>query len=106
MIESYFRPVFHRLLINPVVMNIVRYTRWSPIAFTFIAGLFGVLGAVLLWLGHPYIACLLILLSGYFDAMDGALARERNLSTSKGAVLDIVVEKYGLQILILILVFH
>ena len=93
MIESYFRPVFHRLLINPVVMRIARQTCWKPIAFTFIAGFLGILGAVALWLGYPVIACLFILSSGYLDAIDGALAREKGMSTSKGAVLDIVMDR-------------
>jgi len=93
MIESYFRPVFQRILIDPVVDKIERHTRWTPISLTYVAGFVGVLSAIFLWLGDPDTACLLLLLSGYLDAIDGSLARKKKLSSSKGAVLDIVMDR-------------
>ena len=93
MIESYLRPAFQRILIDPVVSRIERHTRWTPMALTYVAGLFGVLSAILLWLGNPDTAVVMLLLSGYLDAVDGSLARKKNVSSSKGAVLDIVMDR-------------
>lgn len=93
MIESYLRPAFQRMFVNPVVNGIMRYTSWTPIALTYVAGIAGILTAVMLYLGYPDISCLLILFSGYLDAVDGTLAREKSMSSPKGAVLDIVMDR-------------
>lgn len=93
MIESYLRPAFQRILIDPVVGQIQRHTRWTPMGLTYVAGLLGVLSAVALWFGDSDIAVLLLLLSGYMDAVDGTLARKKEISSSKGAVLDIVMDR-------------
>ena len=93
MIESYLRPAFEKIFIEPVVGKIDKHTPWTPIGLTYVAGLLGVLSAILLWLGYPGMACLLLLFSGYLDAVDGSLARKKKLSSSKGAVLDIVMDR-------------
>jgi len=93
MLESYLRPTFQKYFIDPVVGQIDRRTRWTPIGLTYVAGLTGVLSAVMLWLGDPDAACFLLLLSGYLDAVDGSLARKKSISSSKGAVLDIVMDR-------------
>ncbi len=93
MIEFYLRPAFEKIFIDPVVGQIDKHTRWTPVGLTYVAGLLGVLSAILLWLGDPDMACLLLLFSGYLDAVDGSLARKKNISSSKGAVLDIVMDR-------------
>jgi len=93
MIETYLRPAFQRILVDPVVSDIARYTWITPIFLTYFAGLIGILSAVFVALGHADIACVFILISGYLDALDGSLARKKAMSSPKGAVLDIVMDR-------------
>ncbi len=44
-------------------------------------------------LGRPYLGLLLFVLSAYFDAVDGAVARIRGLPTPGGAFLDSFVDR-------------
>jgi CDP-diacylglycerol--glycerol-3-phosphate 3-phosphatidyltransferase len=73
---------FNRIGLHPNTMTIM--------------GLAGTLsGAVLLGLGHMTIGGIVILISGIFDALDGAMARLRNEPTRFGAFVDSVTDRYS-----------
>lgn len=104
MIDTYYRKPFQDYLITPVV-NRIAPRRWSPLLFT-LAGLgAGVLAAIAIGFGLPYLALALLLISGYCDVLDGSLARATNRVSEQGAVLDIVSDRIVESALILGLYF-
>jgi phosphatidylglycerophosphate synthase len=43
--------------------------------------------------GHPFMAVLFLLISGFLDTLDGSIARHRKISTVQGAVMDIISDR-------------
>ncbi len=77
---------------NPVV-EILSRLRLKPDALTLV-GLAIIIGAAyLVALGHFLIGGVLVLVSGLFDLLDGALARFTKQSTKFGAILDSTVDR-------------
>ena len=73
---------FNRIGLHPNTMTIM--------------GLVGTLtGAVLLGFGHMTTGGIVILVSGIFDALDGAMARLRNEPTRFGAFVDSVTDRFS-----------
>jgi len=93
MLETRLRPIYQKFLVNPVASLLERHTQITPVLITLLAVLMGVIASVLIVVGYSISACLFLLLSGYFDSLDGTLARVKNESTPKGAVLDIVADR-------------
>ena len=92
MIEVYCKPVYHRFLIEVVTANkVVR--RFSPNVVTFASLVSGVSVLLCLYQGRPVLATLLLLLSGYLDSLDGALARATKQSSAIGTVFDIMADR-------------
>ncbi len=92
MIEAYIRPTYQRLCVN----NIAKYLsdkNVSPDILTIIGGIIGVLTGFTIGLQLPWIATLLILLSGYFDTLDGTVARIAQRTSAQGTVLDITTDR-------------
>jgi CDP-diacylglycerol---glycerol-3-phosphate 3-phosphatidyltransferase len=54
-----------------------------------------IVGAVFLATGHMTIGGLLILVSGWFDGLDGAMARQLNQPTKFGAFVDSVTDRWS-----------
>ena len=54
----------------------------------------GVLGPLAILEGHLPLAGLLVLLGAWLDSLDGDLARERNVVSREGAILDAVLDRY------------
>ncbi len=91
MIESYLRPTYQKLCVDPFARLICYKTHIRPDSITIVALLAGIAAALVLWLGWwPLMAIGLLLLSGYLDTLDGSLARLCKISSDKGAVMDIV----------------
>lgn len=92
MIDSYFRTSYQKLLINPLLKN-----RWvselSPIKITLLGGVAGLGVPFALWKGFPFLALGFLTMSGFFDTLDGSLARYQKKTTPKGAVLDISMDR-------------
>lgn len=91
MLETYIRPAFQMCLVDPIAKRIL--FRYSPLQITFAAAITGILIAPALLFGFPLLACLLLLLSGYFDALDGTVARMSNTSSPLGSLVDIVSDR-------------
>lgn len=60
---------------------------------TTIALLFGIISAILLYFDKNIMAVLFLWTSGYLDAIDGAIARKTNSSSSFGTVLDVTFDR-------------
>lgn len=66
----------------------------TPNQISLISLLLGVAAAALYGLGHAYPAAGLFLLSGLFDFIDGAVARINGRSSTFGAAIDWIIDKY------------
>jgi CDP-diacylglycerol--glycerol-3-phosphate 3-phosphatidyltransferase len=63
--------------------------------------------AALIATGHLFLAGFVVLVSGFFDMLDGALARHTNKVTRFGAVLDSTLDRVSEAVLLLaILAFY
>jgi len=66
----------------------------SPNALTMLGLFFGALAAFLFAEGEQLLAGVVLLVSGFFDVMDGAVARLLHKETAFGGVLDSVIDRY------------
>ena len=86
------RKALARYFTQPAVRLIAR-TSITPNAITWFGFLIAVGAAVLIARGHLFIAGWLVLVAGFFDILDGALARYTNRTTRFGAVLDSTLDR-------------
>ena len=70
-------------------------TGLSPNALTLIATFISFLSGVAFYMRLLYLGVLLILVTGFFDMLDGAVARATGKATRFGAVLDHVLDRYA-----------
>jgi phosphatidylglycerophosphate synthase len=85
--SDYSRPL-SRLLVR-LVIN----TKLTPVIFTTISLVCGILSAVLIYFDKfSLLSAILILLKSFFDAVDGELARARNRPSYVGRFYDSVVD--------------
>ena len=90
----------------PLVALLVR-SRVSPNALTWCGLALGIGTAALIGLGYFIAGGLMVLFSGAFDMLDGALARATNRTTVYGGVLDSVIDRFSEAALMLgVLVFY
>lgn len=87
-------------LTQPVVRLLAR-TGITPNAVTWFGLLISVGAGVLVGLGHPFAAGFVVLVGGYFDIIDGALARSTNLTSRFGAILDSTLDRAGEAVVLL-----
>jgi archaetidylinositol phosphate synthase len=80
-------------LVKPAAEIIAR-AGLGPNALTLIGLTIGVVAAVLFAQGKQLLAGLFLILAGFFDVIDGALARVLKRETAFGGVLDSVVDRY------------
>ncbi len=70
----------------------------SPTSWTATGLFFSLLAAYFFSVGHPVdtvIAGLMVLISGFFDVLDGAVARATNRVSTRGAFLDSTMDRVG-----------
>ncbi len=91
---------------EPAVRFLSR-TPITPSAITWFGFLLTVGSAALIITGHLLAAGFVVLIAGFFDMLDGALARRTNQATRFGAVLDSTLDRLSEAVLLLgILVFY
>jgi len=94
------------LLTQPIVQRLVK-THITPSTLTWVGFSIALGGAVLIATGHLFIAGFVVLTSGFFDMLDGALARYTNQVTNFGAVLDATLDRISEAVLLLgVLIFY
>jgi CDP-diacylglycerol--glycerol-3-phosphate 3-phosphatidyltransferase len=81
-----------RYLTEPVVRLIAK-TKLSPNALTTIGFLLSLVIAWVLGTGHLFLGGFLVLFSGWFDLLDGALARATGQVTKFGALFDSAIDR-------------
>jgi len=89
-----------------VVRLLVR-TRLTPNAISWFGFILALGAAVLIITEHPFAAGFVVLLAGFFDILDGALARRIKKVTPFGAVLDSTLDRLSEAVVLLaVLVFY
>ncbi|MFC1956966.1 CDP-alcohol phosphatidyltransferase family protein [Chloroflexota bacterium] len=79
----------------------------TPTTLTWIGFAISLGAAALIATGHLFLAGFVVLASGFFDMLDGALARHTNQVTRFGAVLDSTLDRVSEAVLLLaILAFY
>lgn len=91
MLEQLLRKHYQIYFVDQVAAKISKYI--SPQQATLAAGFFGVLVPFMLFFYHQYAAIICLLLSGYFDTVDGTLARHQDKTTNAGTLFDICTDR-------------
>ncbi len=91
LLETWIRPAYQRLLVNDSARLLARYL--TPNQITLCALISGVLSGLLIAINLPMLAVTLLLLSGYFDCLDGTIARLTGQSSNFGTMLDITADR-------------
>ncbi|MFC1936957.1 CDP-alcohol phosphatidyltransferase family protein [Chloroflexota bacterium] len=91
--------VAHRLT-QPAVALLVK-TGIAPDVITWLGFLLAVAAAVLVTIKYLWVAGILVIMTGFFDILDGALARHTNRVTRFGAVLDSTLDRLSEAVLLL-----
>ncbi len=81
-------------LTKPVVLLLAK-TNLAPDVITWFGFLISVGAAVLIVTEHLFAAGFVVLIAGFFDMLDGALARSTNRTTQFGAILDSTLDRLG-----------
>ncbi|NNM58561.1 MAG: CDP-alcohol phosphatidyltransferase family protein [Legionellales bacterium] len=92
MLESVIRTYYDRLLVAPIAKRLIGIV--SPSQITLASGILGFLVFLVLLINLPILAVILLLLSGYCDTLDGAVARLSHQISNQGAVYDIVCDRF------------
>ncbi|MFC1861032.1 CDP-alcohol phosphatidyltransferase family protein [Chloroflexota bacterium] len=87
-----FRKSLGRYTTEPMVWLLVR-TSVTPNMLTWFGFCLAIVTAVVIVSGNLLVAGLLVLFSGYFDILDGALARRTDKVTRYGCVLDATLDR-------------
>lgn len=87
-------------LTQPAVRLLTR-TSITPSTITWFGFSLAVGAGALIITGHLFAAGFLVLLAGFFDILDGALARYTNRTTRFGAVLDSILDRLAEAVLLL-----
>ncbi len=90
MLETWLRPMYQAVFVNKVAskLNFI-----APHCLTFLGLILGILVLPALYFHQSVLACALLLLSGYFDTLDGTVARLHDKQSSGGCVLDILSDR-------------
>ncbi len=92
-------------LTQPMVRLLAK-TSITPNALTW-SGFLLILGAAaLITTGHLFTAGWVVLIAGFFDILDGALARNTNRTTRFGAVLDSTLDRVSESVVLLSILVH
>ena len=93
-------------LTEPVMRLLVRM-HITPNTLTWTGFSIALSAAVVIATGHIFIAGFIVLAGGFFDMLDGALARHTGRVTSLGALLDSTLDRVSEAVLLLgILIFY
>jgi len=81
-------------LLRPIIRLLMR-ARITPNQLTLAGLVLAIIAGVLAAIGSLSLAALVLLLSGFLDALDGELARQSDSQTPFGAFLDSISDHYG-----------
>ncbi len=91
MLETHIRHHCQRIMVDPIVKFIAKYSNANFV--TFLSLLFGILVLFSIVSHHKILALIFLLLSGYCDMLDGSIARHCGQNSVLGCVFDIVADR-------------
>jgi CDP-diacylglycerol--glycerol-3-phosphate 3-phosphatidyltransferase len=92
--------------ITQPVVHLLARTGITPNTITWLGLLIAVGAGVLAGTGHLFIAGFVVLAGGFFDIIDGALARHTDRTTRFGAILDSTLDRAGEAVVLLGILVH
>ncbi len=95
-----FRKIAARWISKPLLTTLSK-SHIKPNTLTWIGLAISIIAALAIATNHLFVSGLLILLSGLFDILDGALARLTNQTTRFGALLDSTFDRISDALLLL-----
>lgn len=98
------RSIAYRL--TGLAVRLLARTPITPTAITWLGFLLAVGAAVLIIKEHLLVAGFVMLIAGFFDMLDGALARRTNQTTRFGAVLDSTLDRLSEAVLLIGILVH
>ena len=90
--------------IDPIARAFAR-AGFTPNSLTCIGLIFSLIAGVLFGISQPRFAGLVLLICGFFDIIDGAVARVSGRVTAFGGVLDSVVDRYTEAVIFIGIIF-
>jgi CDP-diacylglycerol--glycerol-3-phosphate 3-phosphatidyltransferase len=82
-------------------VRVLARTRLTPNALTWLGFILALGAAALIITGYPLAAGIVVLVAGFFDILDGALARYIKRVTPFGAVLDATLDRLSEAVILL-----
>ncbi|MDD4073963.1 MAG: CDP-alcohol phosphatidyltransferase family protein [Candidatus Pacebacteria bacterium] len=80
--------------LEKIIGKIFGFLPLTPNQYTYLSGLFALVGLWFIINGSIVIAIILFLFAGFLDLVDGAVARAKGLSSKTGAYLDTIFDRY------------
>ena len=91
--------------VDPFLTRFAKHLKWvNPNTLTWISLIFAVVAGVFFYFSHPdqelqnfylYGAALFVFLNGFFDAIDGKVAKLTNKTSKRGDFLDHAIDRYA-----------
>lgn len=97
---------YGRKYVNPLINLVAKFLlniNLTPNNITLIAFAIGIASSVFIYFDLPIVALFALWLSGFLDAVDGAMARKKGITTSIGTLMDITFDRMVEMGIILIL---
>ena len=102
MLDTNIRDHYQKIFITPF-LKLKFIKNINPHFITFVALTFGIFAFFFIISDHKYLAVSCIVLSGYFDTLDGSIARLNNQESNLGSVFDIFSDRFVEMLIILAL---
>jgi phosphatidylglycerophosphate synthase len=84
--------------LDPIILKVYQFLFWGkllkPNTLTVVGLVFGFVCLILTISNHLFLAGLALFVSGFFDVLDGAVARQYGWVTAYGGFLDSVLDRY------------
>ncbi len=91
--------------VDPLLTRFAKHFKWvNPNTLTWISLVFAIIAGVFFYFSHPdrelqnfylYGAALFVFLNGFFDAIDGKVAKLTNKTSKRGDFLDHAIDRYA-----------
>jgi len=91
-LENYLRSWYQKVFVDPL-LKLLPNKQISANYYTLTGGILGICLVPVLQHGYVLIAIFLLLLSCYFDTLDGSVARLDQQQSALGCILDIVTDR-------------
>ncbi len=85
---------FNKLFTVPLAKSLGKYDFITPNKVTVASAVVGCLAAPFIYFKQYIISAILIIIGAFLDSLDGDIAREKGMSSRKGALLDAVLDRY------------